>query len=213
MGKWLRGLLWTAGILGVIGLIGRALVFDVWTLPDEAGFGAALAPTLRPGDMVLLLKRGQPGFGDLVRCTDPQDPKLFVVGRIAGLPRDHIEIEGASLSVNGHPYNAESACPDRRYTIAHPTSGEVIDLACEEVTMGPGWHFRGHSKKPLFGALKTTADVGEDMVYLLSDDRDYHDDSRDFGAVPRSTCKERVVFRLWGKQGMKDDPWRFEVIR
>lgn len=213
MEKFLRGLAWTAGILAVIGLLLRALVFDVWTVPDDdPKLIASLAPTLRGGDIVLLLKRGEIGFGSLVRCTDPEDPKGFIAARIAGLPGDSLDVEGRQLSVNGIAYNGETACPQPSYAILHPSSGEPITIFCDRVSMGGGWHYRGYGKKALFAQPKSVAKIGEGMVYLLSDDRDYHDDSRDFGPVPRMSCKGPIVFRVWGKDGFFGDPQRFEVI-
>ena len=57
----------------------------------------------------------------------------------------------------------------------------------------------------------TALHVNEPTYYFLID-RDYHDDSRDFGPVPRASCKGPIVFRVWGKDGFFGDPQRFEVI-
>jgi signal peptidase I len=212
MEKFFRGLAWVVGILAVIGLLLRWLVFDVWTVPDEPKMAASLAPTLRGGDIVLLLKRGEFGFGSLVRCRDPQDETRFIAARVAGLPGDSLDIDGRNLMVNNVAYNGESACPLPSYTITHPTSGEPITIFCDRVRMGGGWHYRSFAKKALFAQPRSIANVGEGMLFLLSDDRDYHDDSRDHGAVPRASCKGPIVFRVWGKEGFFADPQRFEFI-
>lgn len=57
-----------------------------------------------------------------------------------------------------------------------------------------------------------TREVGAGMLFLISDNRDYHQDSRDFGAVPVEACRERIVFRLLGKGGWSDDKSRFTYI-
>jgi len=88
MGKFTKALLWTAGILAGVALILRLLLLKAWTVPDDPRLAASVAPTLGGGDVVLVLTRGSPGFGDLVRCKDPEDPPRFVVGRIAGLAGD-----------------------------------------------------------------------------------------------------------------------------
>ncbi len=51
------------------------------------------------------------------------------------------------------------------------------------------------------------------MLFLLSDDRSYHDDSRDFGTVPADSCTGRIVFRLWGKEGWCDDKRRMTFVQ
>jgi len=51
------------------------------------------------------------------------------------------------------------------------------------------------------------------MVFLLSDDRSYHDDSRDFGTVRADTCTGRIVFRVIGKGGWADDKRRMSFVQ
>jgi signal peptidase I len=213
MGKFLRGLLWTAAILGVLALLGKALLFDLWTFPDDRHFAASVAPTLRAQDRLVLLKGSEPTVGDLVRCTDPESPSEFIVARVAGRAGDHVELEGASLRINGRSYDAESACPDRSVTMPNPgEGGPDIEVRCDKVTMGSGWHYRGSNVKPRLGFDKTSADVRPGLLYLVSDDRDWHDDSRDYGQVPVASCSRKIIFRLWGGAGMGADPQRFEFI-
>jgi signal peptidase I len=212
MGKLSRGLFWTAAIVGGSFLIGRALFFDVWTFPDDRRFAASVAPSLRAGDLLIAIKAGAPSVGDLVRCTDPDDPKGYVVARVGGREGDQIELEGPTLRLNGRSYDAESACRERSVTLPNPGDGPDIEVVCDKVSMGSGWHYRGHAAKPRFGVDKVTADVRQGMLYLVSDDRDWHDDSRDFGQVPVASCSHKIVFRLWGSAGMGADPLRFEFI-
>lgn len=211
MGKFTKALLWTAGILAFIALVLRVLVLKTWTVPEEPRLAASVAPTLGGGDVVLVLTRGEPGFGDLVRCKDPEDPKSFVVGRIAGVAGDVVEIDGNRLVVNGKRFDANSACSESSFKVAHPTSGSEVELRCDVVEMGGGWHYRGYSPKPLH-ATKTRTEVDAGMVYLLSDNREHHDDSRDFGLMPAASCTERVVFRLWGHDGWTDRKRRMTYI-
>ena len=50
------------------------------------------------------------------------------------------------------------------------------------------------------------------QIFLASDNRHYHDDSRDFGAVTKESCKERVVFRLWSARGWFDETRRMMFV-
>jgi signal peptidase I len=61
--------------------------------------------------------------------------------------------------------------------------------------------------------LPVEAEVPEEKVYLVSDNRQFPYDSRDFGPVDRATCKETVMFRLLGAKGFGDAKTRFEFIR
>lgn len=211
MASLTRTLGWTVITLGAIAGIARALLVDVYKIPDD--FGISIEPTLSQGDTVLMLTRGSPSFGDLVRCLDPDGSGAFVIGRVAGVPGDKVEVIGASLRVAGKRYDGEMACPaEVNTTIVHPISGEKITLACDQVQMGGRLHYRGSSTKPQIDT-PTTATVGEGMFFLISDDRNYHYDSRDYGTVPMATCKSRIFFRLWGKDGWADDKKRLSYIR
>ena len=78
--------------------------------------------------------------------------------------------------------------------------------------MGGGWHYRGALAKGTHQA-KTHTTVGPQMLFLLSDDREFSDDSRDFGTVSRDSCKDRPVFRVVSKGGWSDDVHRLMYLR
>lgn len=211
MGKLLKGLLYVAGALLVIALLARLLLVDVWTVPPDPVLGASVMPTLADGDTVLMLTRGSPGFGDLVRCPDPEEPTRFVVGRIVGEGGDRIEVDQNIVRVNGTRYHSTDACPEPLVFFHHPSSGAETELSCSRVDMGGSWHYVG---LPPGGTQqsKVTAEVPAGYVYLLSDNREFHDDSRDFGALPAETCDHVIFFRLWGLEGFKDDKTRLMAI-
>lgn len=212
MQKFWRGLFWTALVLVGVGLFARAFIVDVWKVPEDPALAASVAPTLAAGDVVLVTRRGNVGFGDLVRCTDPENPKDWVVGRIAGLPGDHLEIQGERLLVNSRSYHGEEQCTEPRVTIAHPNSGDDVEMVCDMVRMGSAQHMRVFKAGRLFPAPPSIVDVAADKVFLVSDDREYHDDSRDYGMLPRGACKGRILFRLWSKGGWADDKSRLTPI-
>lgn len=212
MSKFLKAVLWTAIALGLIGGLLRALLFVTWTLPgDELLLGASVEPTLRTKDTIVLLTRGKRGFGDLVRCKDPDDPTKFLIGRILGVAGDIVELKGRRVYVNNKVYDIKQACPDQRYWFIHPNTEAEVEMQCGVVEMGGGWHYRGNEKKA--GQATTfKAEVGEGMVFLLSDNIDFHDDSRDYGTLEASSCTEKIVFRLWGEAGFKDADRRMMFI-
>jgi signal peptidase I len=212
MGKLVRGLFWIAVVVAVLVGVGRIFFFDAWTLPDEPRLGASVAPSLAGGDTVLYMRRQAPGFGDLVRCADTEDGTHFVVGRVVGLSGDVVETHDRELSVNGTRYIGEMACAEPRFTIPHPTSGSLIEIGCDQVSIAGHPHLRGSSERP-GASTPTKTTVGRGMLYLLSDDRTYHQDSRDFGTVPVESCTGRIVFRLWGKEGWGDDKRRMTFVQ
>ena len=50
-----------------------------------------------------------------------------------------------------------------------------------------------------------TLKVEPNQFFLLSDNRQFPWDSREFGAADSASCKETVVFRLWGVAGFFGD--------
>ncbi len=212
MRKLFNGLLWIVGTLLVIGAVLRALVLDVWTVPNDPSLGASIAPSLAPGDVVVVLTRGTPGFGELVRCPDPETPDSHIVGRIAGVPGDTVEVDHSALVVNGQRYDAEVACTEPKLSIDDPATGNAVPISCDMVMMGPGLHLRATGRKPP-RERRHRVEVRPDTVFLLSDNRSYHDDSRDFGLQPRAACSQRIVFRLLGAGGWGDEERRFTFVR
>jgi signal peptidase I len=208
--KFLIGLLWITGILAIVVLILRLTMFKVWTIPDDLVLDSSMRPTLASGDLVILMTSGERGFGNLVRCTDPEDPQRYVVGRIVGLQGDEIVVKPPSVSVNGTIYNTGDSCGMKDFEVPHPTSGAPVAAQCQRVDMGGGWHYRAYVPSP---EGESKHKVGPGRVFLLSDDRGFHDDSRDFGAVPAETCTNLVLFRLWGKAGWSDAEHRLMYIR
>jgi signal peptidase I len=212
MEKALKFLLWTVGIFVFLCLLGRVLLFETWTVPDDRVLAASVAPTLHAGDLVLVLTVGEADFGDLVRCPDPEDEKRYVVGRIVGMPNDQVELKGRAVYVNGTRYDAQEACKENIFTVEHPDTGAPTEMVCSRAELGGSWHFRGTDKQ--YNASNDVKhSTGPTNVYLLSDDRDLHDDSRDFGALPQASCNQRIFFRLWGGSGWTDGKSRLSFVR
>jgi signal peptidase I len=212
MEKALKFLMWTLGIFVFLCLLGRALLFETWTVPDDRVLAASVAPTLNAGDFVLVLTVGESDFGDLVRCPDPEDENRYVVGRIVGMPNDKVEVKGRAILVNGTRYDSQEACKETTFTVEHPDTGAPTEMMCSRAELGGSWHYRGTDKQ--FSAGNDARhDNGPQHVYLLSDDRDLHDDSRDFGALSKESCNQRIFFRLWGGGGWTDGKSRLTVIR
>lgn len=211
MRSFLRGVFWVIGVLAVIGLILRLTVMEPWVIPDDAVLGVSMAPTLAASDTVILWTKGERGFGDLVRCTDPEDAQRWVVGRIVGLEGDTVEIEGGIVRVNGTRYGTSDSCQKSTMELTDER-GNQYTATCSRVEMAGGWHFRamvrGESPE---SPVKSV--VGPGRVYLVSDNRSLHDDSRDFGAVPAETCKDLIVYRLWQREGFFGSEERLTNVR
>ena len=120
---------WIGGILGAVGLLLYATLFDVWTVPsDDPQLAVAVEPTLSTGDLLLVTRHATTSYGTLVRCTDPDAPARFILGRVVGMSRDVVDLKQEILSVNGRhePYVGRCEPPVR--TLRVPATQEPIDL-------------------------------------------------------------------------------------
>jgi signal peptidase I len=212
--RLLRSVVGLAIALAVLIGVARLTALRWWRVPvDDADLGASIAPTLWPGDWVILWRMTPPGYGDLVLCPDPDEPSAQVIGRIAGEGGDDLKISpDGQLVVNTVRVLSEQACNPREFVVPDPSSGAPTKLSCEIERMGGVSHKRGMgstSQRP--SARDVTVPDGH--VYLVSDNRQYPFDSRHFGALDRRSCKEKVLFRLVSREGFFDVERRLTLIQ
>jgi len=200
----IRFVLWTAILLG--GLVGilRVTAIRWWRVPGSDPYlEASIAPTLRAGDLVLLWRFTPPKFGDLVVCPEPNAPERVVIGRLVAEPRDQLTVNGDRMEVNNHRISTERGCEAPTFNVIDPHGGGEVTQQCDVEALGGHLHLRGSTGGHL-APKPFSKTVGEGMVFLLSDNRLFPYDSRDYGSVERVTCKEAVIFRIVPKEGFKD---------
>jgi signal peptidase I len=206
----MKTVLWILAVLGV--LIGglRLVALRWWQVPtDDDELAASLAPSLAAGDWVILWRLTPPSFGDLAMCPDPDNEGYSVIGRIAGEGDDRLRLKGADIYVNNRKLATESACNPPRVKITDPASGASVELNCSTEAMGGVKHMRLNSKK----VAEFSTEVPSGSVFLVSDNRDMPYDSRNYGSLDKDACKETVVFRIMGAEGMGDVERRFTFIQ
>jgi signal peptidase I len=202
-----RSALWVAAIAGGIILLLHLFVFDEWTVPrDDLQLAASVFPALMPDDYVLMRKGSSPVYGELARCLSPTSPGTYVVGRVFGTRGDQVDVSDSTVVTSGQALSARHACP--AVTIAHPVTGTLMTLHCGVAETG-AWNFEYLTSSELSGGTQSAL-VEPGKLYLVSDNRVMHQDSRDFGLVDASTC-EHVVFRLWGER-FTDASRRFTLL-
>jgi signal peptidase I len=212
MRKLLRFLLMVAVVLAALVGIARATAIRWWRVPvDDPYLEASIAPTLRGGDLIILLRRGRPMFGDLVLCPEPGKPERVVIGRIAGVEGQTVEIKGTRVYIDGRRAGNHGSCRDSFFSTINPANRAEVQQTCEQEELGSRVHMRGNVPEGQSPPDVKLA-VGVGQILLLSDNRLYPYDSRDFGLVDRETCTERVVFRLMGRQGFEDVESRLSII-
>jgi signal peptidase I len=210
MAGFTRFLVWAILILGALGGFLYFAFFDVWKVPaDDPQFAVSVEPTLSAGDLVLVARHGNPGEGNLVRCTDPDEPRRWIVGRWTAGGRDKVEFTGEAVSVNGWRASSPRGCAKGEVTLTNPASGNQEALACRQVEFAGLTHETLVSTQHAEGSRSMTVDPGK--IFLVSDNRHMHLDSRDFGSIDPALC-QHVLFRLWGDSGFSDARHRLTFI-
>ncbi len=214
MHKLVRFLVWTAVIVGTIIGLARLTAIRWWRVPtNDPYLEASISPTLRGGDLILLWRLTAPEFGDLVLCPEPDAPERVVIGRIVAQGNDRIHIDGTGFAVNDKSALAERACSFKTFETEHPGTGEPIEQHCQVEAIRGSSHLRGSIPTSHPAPATVRQEVPPGNVFLLSDNRLFPYDSRDYGSVPRDTCKETVFFRLVGIKGYLDGEARFTFIQ
>lgn len=112
MNAFIRFVLWVLVIGGAICGIGYYSFFDVWTVPgDDPRLAVSIQPTLMVGDVLLVKRHSTPVAGDLLRCADPDEPRRFVIGRMAVGGGSSIRINGQHFSTPGSRPTGSGSCP------------------------------------------------------------------------------------------------------
>ncbi len=210
MRVFFKTLLWAACLLGLVAGALYALMFDVWSVPtDDPMLSASIAPTLSPGDVVVLSRHGSVSRGELLRCNDPQAAGRYVIARAIGASGDKLVLDGETVSIDGHRTPSPHACDVVKTVLHDPNTDEDVELVCSIEQSGPV------EFEALRAAVRpeplTKATVEGGSWYLVSDDRHLHVDSRDYGPIDPRTC-EHVLFRIVGPAGFGDVATRFSIV-
>ncbi|MCE3009860.1 MAG: signal peptidase I [Proteobacteria bacterium] len=184
----------------LLALIVRTFVMTGYKVPTSS-----MAPTLIPGDFVFSFKlpygvkipltdkkiaSGRPQRGELVVFSYPEQPRVYFVKRVVGLPGDHIQIAHGQLVINGEKATYQNLGAD--YLPLFP--GRAGLEARKEEILGSErvLFFTKDSQSKSYGPMI----VPPNEVFLLGDNRDASDDSRYWGTVPVSKIEGRL-FLIW----------------
>ena len=136
---------------------------------------------------IILARLAEPGRGDIVTFTSPQDGRRLIK-RIIGLPGDRIAMRDKRLTINGEavsyvPISAETDLETGGRTAAAQQLMETADTGSHRIQ----W-LDGVRNAADFGPLVIPAD----RYLMLGDNRDNSADSRYIGLVSRERLTGRA---------------------
>lgn len=140
-------------VLAVV-LVVRSFIVEPFNIPSSS-----MVPTLYTGDFVAVNKYaygirlpltynkvidvGQPEHGDVAVFRYPENPKIYYIKRIIGLPGDEVSFNSGQLSVNGQPvpieqvkFTADEDLTNQLYTpVKGSDPSREWDLSPEDAVM------------------------------------------------------------------------------
>ncbi len=189
-----------AGVF-VFGLFVLTFVFQNFVIPS-----GSMLKTLLIGDHVLVDRitlapkaSGVPFVhqrdvrrGDIVVFYKPNEPELFLVKRVIGIPGDRIHLRNGQVFLNGKPQMEPQA--------AKTTDSIYVPYRDDFPAVPPS---EGYDVTATWSAELPTHIQGEDLVvpegdyFCMGDNRPYSLDGRYWGFVPRANIVGRPLFVYW----------------
>jgi signal peptidase I len=162
----------------------------------------AMAPAVGHGDWLVVDRNYYSDFGptrgEVIIFNYPKDPSISYINRVIAIPGDVVEIRDEKIILNGNPIqqvqleNKEKDAlffrlQDERF-VGGWNSAYVEHIENTSYTI-----LRSKKNRPDFGPVSVPAD----SYFVLGDNRDYSNDSRYWGFVPRSEINGKVLYILW----------------
>ncbi len=165
----------------------RWALIEPFVIPSES-----MVPTLLVHDHILvkkfayglkipfvddwLVRWNQPEPGDIVVFKYPQNPSVYYVKRLVGIPGDKIEVNEGRIVRNSHPFEYQPDSEIFRFKESHDQKSYPVLI---------------HSQSP--AETSTSYEVPKDQYFMMGDNRDNSSDSRVWGFVP----EKYLVGKAW----------------
>lgn len=199
----------------ILVLIIRSSLLESFVIPS-----GSMIPSLQIGDRIFLnkfsyglivpftdwlfdepvyfTKRQTPKNGDVIVFKFPEDPSIFFIKRVIGVPGDRVRIEGKQVIVNDKPLALEplndpavmSDLDERHYR------KENMKLFNEAIPGSDRKHFVLHDTMSEVPDDFPEFTVPPEKLFVMGDNRDFSNDSRFWGYVPMSYLRGKALV-IW----------------
>ena len=152
---------------------------------------ASMVPNLLVHDHILVLKSSmglripfsdhwlfhwaQPRRGDVIVFKYPENPNIYYIKRLIGLPGDKIEVDNGRVTVNGQPWTTSSV---------ETQKDDEAGFKYFFENSGSETHRIRFFENQSASAEKTVYQVQPEHYFFMGDNRDQSSDGRVWGFVP-----------------------------
>jgi signal peptidase I len=199
-------------------LLIRAFLIQPYRVPS-----GSLEPTVLPGDFIVVnqfayglhlpvintrfIKINEPKVGEIALFRWPSNPHIVFVKRVIGVPGDHISYKNKILTVNGKVASQLDIGMDLDQDPALAAS-PTVELKIENLpTLAHKIFIRkGVNENGDFDIV-----VPSNSYFMMGDNRDGSDDSRDWGFVPEENLIGKA-FGIWMSWNVETNSIRWDRI-
>ena len=196
MKGFFKFLLWLAILLMV------AYAVASWLLVDFVEIGQNdMAPTLAQGDFFVVYRHATPDVGDVLVCEHPSQPGRPIAGRLVAKAGQRVAIRRGMLVLDGRQLDTDVPTPSKIHFV-DPNNHEQRSLSLRREFRGDDvWTVAvAETRQP----LEMSERVVHGGYFLLSDNRSYGFDSRNFGEFDPTMCRGVAFFLLTTGTGNGD---------
>ena len=201
----------------LIVLLIRSFLVQPYRVPT-----GSLEPTILPGDLIIvnqyiyglrlpvlntkIKKISEPKLGDIVLFHYPKDPSVVYIKRVIGTPNDHIVYKNKVLTINGKQAKQLDLGKGLDYEV---NMALPVDLKKEILPNGVTHNIL--IRDGMNNGMDFDITVPADSYFMMGDNRDGSDDSRDWGYVPEANLIGKA-FGTWMSWDSATNSIRWERI-
>ena len=207
----------------------RSSFYEPFKIPS-----GSMIPTLMIGDFILVNKmsygfkvpftewlkspyyfsdRKDPERGDVIVFKYPKDEKKDYIKRVIGIPGDDIEIKNKVVYINDQPVKFIEI-PGKNFLEDMDEQFKKYKLKFFRVEDEKKKYFIQHNEDEFHRQSFSKMKIPENKFFVMGDNRDFSNDSRIWGLVPKENIKGKAIF-IWfsmifpfGPHPFKFRPWR-----
>jgi signal peptidase I len=196
----------------------RSSLFEPFQIPS-----GSMIPTLLVGDKILVNKMSyglrvpftewlldsplyffrtkNPARGDIIVFKYPEDPSIYYIKRIVGIPGDRIEMKNKVVYINGKPHERNPVSDAEFNKISSALTDGSSDVSKEYTSV---YHDKFDNttgtimidSRSRYSLDMPEIQVPEGHYFVMGDNRDNSNDSRVWGYVPFDYIKGNAVL-IW----------------